>query len=120
MKTIEKYEEAIKNRCPNLREAGINPIVFHAYRYSREANNLFVNFNAYIPKAEIPDIVRELKENHISAFTISSSVSNLIDILAKFEKCGCSIVGLTTVQTPYKDLVTDEIETKNAIEMSID
>lgn len=120
MKKIEKFEEAIQNECSNLRKVGINPIVFHAYRHSCEANNVLIDFDECISNADIPDVIRELKKNHISAFTISSGFSHLIDVLAEFEKCGCSIFGLTTVKTPYKDLITDEIETKNAIEMSID
>ena len=65
MKKIEAFEKAIENKIPNLREAGINPTLFWAYRTLEETGNERIDFNECIWEHEIEDIAKCLKENGI-------------------------------------------------------
>ena len=117
MKKIEAFEKAIENKIPNLREAGINPTLFWAYRTLEETGNERIDFNECIWEHEIEDIANCLKENGIYEFTISSTFSSLIDTLAKFEKHGFRMNGLCIVNLPYNSIVDGKRATANAIKM---
>lgn len=118
MKEIKVFEEAIKNKCPNLKEAGINRTMFWAYRETREeANNELLNFSEVIWDYDVEEIVNCCRENGITEFTISSNFSGLIGTLAEFEKYGCKMNGLTEVKERYKNFVTGERESIPAIKM---
>lgn len=106
MKKIEMFEKAIENKIPNLREAGINPTLFWAYRTLEETGNEKIDFNECIWEHEIEDIANCLKENEIYEFTISSTFSSLIETLAEFQKYGFQMAGLTEVNATYKDWET--------------
>ena len=62
-----------------------------------------IDFNGIIWDYDIPEIVKALKENGISEFTISSTFSSLIETLAAFEKEGIRMAGLTEVNATYSD-----------------
>lgn len=118
MKEIKIFEDAIKNDCPNLKEAGINRTMFWAYRETREeANNELLNFSEIIWDYDIEEIVNCCRENGITEFTISSNFSSLIDTLAEFEKYGCKMNGLTKVNARYVDVFTGERKVIPAIKM---
>ena len=103
MKKIMAFEQAIENKVSSLREAGINPTLFWAYRNSIEAENEKIDFSECIWEKEIEDIVNCLKENGIYEFTISSTFSGLIETLEVFEKHGYQMAGLTKVNANHKD-----------------
>ena len=108
MKKIEAFEKAIENKIPNLREAGINPTLFWAYRTLEETGNERIDFNECIWEHEIEDIAKCLKENGIYEFTISSTFSSLIETLAEFQKHGFKMAGLTEVNARYTSIGSDE------------
>ena len=108
MMKIEAFEKAIENKVPNLREVGINPTLFWAYRNLEESGNERIDFNECIWEHEIEDIVTCLKANGIYEFTISSTYSSLIETLAEFQKHGFQMAGLTEVNARYNEIGSNE------------
>lgn len=119
MKKIEAYEKAIAEQVHDIREIGINPTMFWAYRESLEAGSELLNFNDVIWDMDIAPIVESCREYGVNEFTISSTFSSLLATLAKFEKLGCELVGLTSVKTRYTNPFTHEKEIKPAVLMRV-
>ena len=117
MKRIELFERAIAEQAASLKEWGINPTLFWAYRNSIEAGNEEINFEDVIWDYDIEEIAETLKENGIGGFTISSTFSSLIPALAEFEKHGFRMAGLTEVKGKYPDWRTGKAAVLPAIRM---
>ena len=117
MKKIELFERAIAEQTGSLKDWGINQTLFWAYRSSMEAGNDEIDFNDVIWDYDIEEIVKTLKENDISGFTISSTFSSLIPTLAEFAKHGFQMAGLTEVRAKYTDWHTGERAVIPAIRM---
>ena len=108
MKKIELFERAIAEQAASLKDWGINPTLFWAYRNSITAGNDQIDFSETIWDTDIEEITKTLKENGISEFTISSTFSSLIPTLAEFAKHGFQMAGLTEVRGNYTDWQTNE------------
>ena len=108
MKKIELFERALADENGNPKAYGINPTLFWAYRGSRTAGNDLIDFNDVIWDDDIEAIADCLKDNGITDFTISSTFSGLIPTLAAFEKHGYQVVGITEVNAPYNDFITNK------------
>ena len=117
MKKIELFERAIAEQAGSLKDLGINPTLFWAYRNSMEAGNEEINFEDVIWDYDIEEIVKTLKENGISEFTISSTFSSLIPTLAEFAKHGFQMAGLTEIRARYTDWQTGKAAVIPAIRM---
>ena len=100
-------------------EIGCQWTLGQAYLYSKEAGNDLPNFAEVIWDYDIPEIVKALKENGISEFTISSTFSSLIETLAAFEKEGIRMAGLTEVNATYSDWKTGKKARIPAIRMTL-
>ena len=118
IKRIELFERAIAEKAESLKEWGINPTLFWAYRNSITAGNGRIDFSEAIWDREIGEIVETLKENGISEFTISSTFSSLIPTLAEFARHGFQMAGLTEVRANYTDFQTQERAVIPAIRMA--
>lgn len=108
MKKIIAFENAIANKVANLRDCGINPAIFQAYRTSSKNGNDLIDFHDVIWDEDVNSIVETLDANDITEFTISSNFSGLIKTLAVFEQHGFKIAGTTEVKAPYRDLFIDD------------
>lgn len=117
MKKIETFEQAIKNKVPNLKQCGINPTLFWAYRRSIEAGNEKIDFSECIWENEIEEITKCLKDINIVEFTISSTYSSLIEVLAEFQNHGFQMAGLTEVNANYTDWQTGKNKVVPAVRM---
>ena len=117
MKKIELFERAIAEQAASLKDWGINPTLFWAYRNSITAGNDMIDFGETIWDRDIEEITGTLKENDISEFTISSTFSGLIPTLAEFAKNGFQMAGLTEVRESYTDFQTNERAIIPAIRM---
>ncbi len=117
MKKIELFERAIAEQAASLKDWGINPTLFWAYRNSITAGNDQIDFSETIWDREIGEITGTLKENGISEFTISSTFSSLIPTLAEFAKHGFQMAGLTEVKANHMDFQTNERAVIPAIRM---
>ena len=118
MKKIEIFEKAM-NEGVRLKDYGINSTLFAAYRSCLETGNEYIDFNGVIWDYDIPEIIKALKENGISEFTISSTFSSLIETLAAFDKEGIKMAGLTEVNATYTDWKTGEKARIPAIRMTL-
>ena len=119
MQKIEAFETAIASQVKDIRDIGINPTMFWAYRDSQEAESDLLNFSEVIWNTDIAPIVEACREYGIREFTISSAFSSLLETLAEFEKLGCKLAGLTTVKTRFTDFRTGEKEIKPAVLMKL-
>lgn len=119
MKKIELFERAIAEQAASLKDWGINPTLFWAYRNSITAGNDRIDFSETIWDSDIEEIAKTLKENGISEFTISSTFSSLIPTLAEFAKHGFQMAGLTEVKANYTDFQTQERAVIPAIRMEL-
>ena len=117
MKKIELFEKAIAEKAASLKEWGINPTLFWAYRNSITANDR-IDFGEAIWDSEVGEITETLKENGITEFTISSTFSSLIPTLAEFAKHGFQMAGLAEVKANYTDFQTQERAVIPAIQMA--
>ncbi len=106
MKKISLFEKAIEEQAASLKEYGINPTAFWAYRKSLEAENDLIDFSEVIWDEDVEAITDTFRQNEITAFTISSTFSSLIPTLAAFEKHGFRMAGLTEVNASYTDWQT--------------
>ena len=118
MKKIELFEKAIAEQAASLKDWGINPTLFWAYRNSITAGNDRIDFGEVIWDSEVGEIAETLKENGITEFTISSTFSSLIPTLAEFAKHGFQTAGLTEVKANYTDFQTQERAVISAIRMA--
>ena len=117
MKKIEAFEQAIENKVPNLREAGINPTLFWAYRKLEDTGNDKIDFNEVIWDEDIEAIAETLDANGITEFTISCNFSGLIRTLVAFEKVGFKMAGTTQVNANYTDIRTGKYAQVDALRM---
>ena len=120
MKRIELFEKAIAEKAAGLKDWGINPTLFWAYRNSITAGNDRIDFGEVIWDSEVGEIAETLKENGITEFTISSTFSSLIPTLAEFAKHGFQMAGLTEVKANYTDFQTQERAVIPAIRMAVE
>lgn len=101
MKTIEKFETAIRNKEKDIRAVGINSTMFWAYEYTKEAGGEDLNFNEVIWEEDIEPIVKTCREEGIEQITISSNFSGLNETLWKLMELGCKIDGMKKVPMRY-------------------
>lgn len=115
--TIAAIEKNIADRNSKTSEAGVNNRLFWAYKYSLEAGNDLINFYDVIWTEDIEEIVKNLNDNGITEFTISTDFSGLIKTLAEFDKFGFTMSGITEVKQNYLDFMTGERGVEKAILM---
>lgn len=118
MKKIEAFENA--DRTKSLAEQHINATLYWAYKTAQEAGNDLPDFNEVIWDYDIDPLLENCRAFGITEFTISSTFSSLITILAEFEKRGCHMAGLTEVKARYPDWQTGEHALIPAIKMTVE
>ena len=113
--------EAIENAKPGMRweEIGCHWTLGQAYLYSKEAGNDLPNFAEVIWDYDIDPLLENCKRLGISEFTISSTFSRLITTIAELQKKGCTLDGLTEINSRYDDWKTGKKERIPAFKMSI-
>lgn len=88
-----------------------------AYRESKNAGNELINFYEVIWEREIELIAKNLIEEGVKEFTISTTFSSLLETLATFERFGFKVNGLTQVFDRYEDIFTGNRNLIPAIRM---
>ena len=119
MKEIKIYEQALKEDGSFFKEHDLNGTLFRAYKNQKKTENKLIDFDDAIWDTDIEAITNTFKANGITEFTVSSTFSGMIKILAEFEKHGFKVSGLTEVKTPYTHYTTGKQETAPAIRMSL-
>ena len=118
----EKKEEFFKISKEGGGKPEIKGSTIHNFYNTKrppENGNQYLCFNRVIWDYDIPEIVKALKENGISEFTISSTFSSLIETLAAFEKEGIRMARLTEVNATYSDWKTGKKARIPAIRMTL-
>ena len=102
MTRIELLDKAAENGT-RFKDIDINPTFGAAYFYSIDAGNDLINFAEVIWDYDIDPILENCKRLGISEFTISSTFSSLITTIAELQKKGCTLDGLTEINSRYDD-----------------
>ena len=115
--TIPAIEKAIAGEIITVEELGMNLTLFWAYKKSKLAGNDIINFYDVIWNKDIDEIAKNLRENGVTEFSISSNFSGLITTLAEFEKHGYTMAGIIDVTETYTDLTTNKPAVAKAVRM---
>lgn len=75
--------------------------VYRAYLDSQKAENEDLNFYEIIWEKDIESIIDLCRKNGIVKITVSGVFSNVLEILAEFEKCGCKLDELTSAKDRF-------------------
>lgn len=118
MTRIELLDKAAENGT-RFKDIDINPTFGAAYFYSIDADNDLINFAEVIWDYDIDPIIENCKRLGINEFTISSTFSSLITTIAELQKRGCTLDGLTEINSRYDDWKTGKKERIPAFKMSI-
>ena len=117
-----KYKvEAIENAKNGMswKDIGCNFTFGQAYLYSQKAGNELPNFGEVIWDDDIEEIIEDCRKFGVKEFTISSTYSNLITTMARFEKLGCTLDGIVKIKSRIADYHTGEHDTIPAFKMTV-
>lgn len=108
---IAKYEvaktEEEKNELRNVWNAAKDKLsvlgehtwkIYREYANARKNGNDILDFNDIAWEKDIPEIVRLLRENGITEFTMSSTWSSTVKVCMAFVECGCTLTGMTKIK----------------------
>ncbi len=84
------------------------------------ADNELINFDDYIYEEDVSGIIGECRKQKIREFTISSTYSGMVRIIALFVEKGCTLDGMVTVNDSYMDPLSGERRTIPAFKLSVD
>lgn len=118
MKTINAFE-SIAAASKSIKDIDINYNLYCSYLNAKEAENDYIDFNDVIWDNEVEHIVSDCRTYGIDYITISSTSSELIETLAKFEELGCKMIGLVKIKSRYTDFMTGEKRIVPAVKMKI-
>lgn len=107
MKRIE-FLEQMREAEKKYSETQVNQTFGQAYFAARRNDNNLIDFNEVIWEKDIDQICENLKEFEIREFTISSTYSGLIEIIAELDKRGWKVAGITEVNASYSDFMSGE------------
>jgi hypothetical protein len=107
---IAAIDNAIENNTrASWQELNFNSTFGAAYLYSLEAGNDLPNYDDVIWDTDIAEIITDCHRTGITEFTISSTFSGLINTIAQFQKCGCTLQGIVEINSKLsKDWRTGE------------
>ena len=108
---IAKYEvaktEEEKNELRNIWNATKDKLsdlgdhawkIYREYANARKNGNEILDFNDNACEKDIPEIVKLLRENDITEFTMSSTWSSTVKVCMAFVECGCTLAGMTKIK----------------------
>ena len=109
--SFAKYEvaktEEEKNELRNVWNAAKDKLsvlgehtwkIYREYANARKNGNDILDFNDIAWEKDIPEIVRLLRENGITEFTMSSTWSSTVKVCMAFVECGCTLTGMTKIK----------------------
>ena len=107
MKRIDFLDKAAERKAP-YEEIGVNQTFGQAYFAALRNGNETLDFNYVVWKSDVEPILADCRRFGITEFTISSTFSSLVEIIADFVERGCRLDGIVKVKAPYTDTVTGE------------
>ncbi len=108
MKRIEALEELRDKEARYYSDTNINQTFGQAYFAARRNENNLIDFNEVIWEQDVEQIIENCREFGIREFTISSTYSGLIEIIAKLDEKGWKVAGITEVNASYSDFMSGE------------
>lgn len=115
--TIEAIENA--ELGTSWKDIGCHPTLGAAYLCSREAGNELPDFADVIWDYDIETILADCRRLGVKEFTISSTFSSLIRVIARFEELGCTLDGLVRIRERYPHFGTDKRELIPALKLTV-
>ena len=103
----------------DYRNTAINFTAYEAVRNRKVTGNKLLDFSEVIWDKDIPEIVDTLLRMGETEFTISSTMSSLVQTLAEFDKLGAKMAGVTEVNANHRDRSTGTFKRVPAILMSL-
>ena len=119
MKTRLEFLENARANNTKWTEIDINILLGQAYLYSFETDNELPNFSEVVWQNQIEEILADCKRYGITEFTISSTFSSLINVVARFEELGAKLDGLVKINSIHRDWINGGKEIIPAFKMSI-
>ena len=118
MKHIKILDE-LNEKQVNICETDVNSIFYKAYLEALELQNETINIVGFLNKKNIEEIIQHCKFFNVNSITISDGTSNLVEVLANFERLGCKLVGLTKIKTWYLASDSNEQDFRHALKVKI-
>ena len=118
MLVIKEYDEIIRNHEQHSGKAKYE--VLAGYSDLKRTKNDLLDFNDNIWESDMDGVTAEIRRIGIKEFTVSSSGTRLLEMLADFEKRGIRVVGFRNIKSGWRNFETDEEETKPAILMKVE
>ena len=72
--------------------------IYREYANARKNGNEILDFNDTTSEKDIPEIVKLLRANDITEFTMSSTWSSTVKVCMAFVECGCTLTGMTKIK----------------------
>lgn len=115
---MEKTNSVLENKEMVI-DLGIHRDIYWGYHHAKRNGNKVIDFNDLKWPDEVPQIVDQLRTLNIQEFTISSTWTSLMDVLAAFSMENVEMQGMTQILTGDTDFETGMPIYKNAILMRI-
>ena len=106
MKRIELLDQASDRGT--FSEIGVNQTFGQAYFAALRNENETLDFNYVVWKSDVEPILADCRRFGITEFTVSSTFSSLVEIIAAFVERGCRLDGIVKVKGDYNAPGTDE------------
>lgn len=100
---IAEFEETERNTEKETEFWTKHSTMYRAYLDSKKVRNESLNFYEIIWEKDIESIIDLCRKNGIVKITVSGVFSNMLEILAEFEKRGCKLDGLTSAKDRFND-----------------
>lgn len=117
-----KYKiDAVENAKTGMKwkDLGVQATLARAYLYSKAAGNELPNFADVIWEEDIEAICKDCRKYGVKEFTISSTFSNLIETIAKFEELGYMLDGLVKIRERSTYFGSEEYASIPAFKMTM-
>lgn len=107
---VDEAQKIVDSMVANDEERQIAYQMYNAYSNSKKANNEILNFHDIVFESWVPTIVKLLKENKITKFTISCDYSGINSTMLKLQKNGYELKGLVEVNYVNYELYQEKIK----------
>lgn len=118
MKNIKILDDARHSHC-SLSELGFVPAFAFAYYYAKDGENDLINIDGSFFEREVPGFLENCRRFGVSEFTISSTFSGMVNLLAEFQSHGAFLDGLVVINSDHEGWRSSEREKLNAFKLVI-
>lgn len=84
--------------------------LYELYARARNVGNDYIDFNDVIWDKDVPAKIESLRKYGIEMFTFSSGWSSAVETAWLFLQNGCTLEGMTEINSQHKKIFTNEYE----------